>query len=72
VRVVTIKPGFVDTPMTAAVEKNALFTSPEAVAKGIVRAIDKGREVVYLPPFWRGIMLVIRALPEPLFKRLKL
>lgn len=72
VRVVTIKPGFVNTPMTAGVKKNALFASPEGVAKGIVSAIDRGREVVYLPSFWRGIMFVIRAIPEPLFKRLKL
>lgn len=72
VRVVTIKPGFVDTPMTAGVEKNALFASPEAVAKGIVAALEGGRDVVYLPGFWRLIMLVIRALPERLFKRLNL
>lgn len=72
VRVITIKPGFVDTPMTAGVKKNALFAAPEAVAKGIVSAIDRGREVVYLPSFWRGIMFLIRAVPEPLFKRLKL
>lgn len=72
VRVLTIKPGFVDTPMTADVKKNALFASPEGIAKGIVSAIDRGREVVYLPSFWRGIMLMIRAVPEPLFKRLKL
>jgi len=72
VRVVTIKPGFVDTPMTANVKKNALFAAPETVAKGIVRAVDRGDEVVYLPPFWRGVMALIRAVPEPLFKRLKL
>ncbi len=72
VRVITIKPGFVDTPMTAEIKKNALFASPEAVAKGIVSAIDRGRDVVYLPPFWRGVMLIVRAVPEPLFKRLNL
>lgn len=72
VRVVTIKPGFVDTPMTAEIKKNALFASPEAVAKGVVSAIDRGREVVYLPSFWRGVMLIVRAVPEPLFKRLNL
>lgn len=72
VRVITIKPGFVDTPMTAEVKKNALFASPEAVAKGIVSALDRGRDVVYLPAFWNLIMLIIRAIPEPLFKRLKL
>ena len=72
VRVVTIKPGFVDTPMTAGIKKNALFASPEAVARGVVSAIDRGRDVVYLPPFWRGVMLIVRAVPEPFFKRLNL
>lgn len=72
VHVLTIKPGFVDTPMTAEVKKNFLFAKPEGVATGIIKAIDKKREVVYLPFFWRWLMLVICALPEPLFKRLKL
>ncbi len=72
VRVITIKPGFVDTPMTLEVKKNALFAAPDTVGRGIVRAIDGGREVVYLPAFWRLIMLAVRAVPEPLFKRLKL
>ena len=72
VNVVTLKPGFVDTPMTANIAKNALFASPETVARGIVKAIDDKREVVYLPGFWRAVMFVVRAVPEPLFKRLKL
>ena len=72
VAVVTVKPGFVDTPMTAGVKKNALFATPEQVARGIVRAADRGADVVYLPGFWRLIMFVIRCVPERLFKRLKL
>ena len=72
VSVITIKPGFVDTPMTADIDKNALFAQPERVAAGIVKAVEQKREVVYLPPFWRAIMLLIRAVPEPIFKRLKL
>jgi len=73
VDVVTIKPGFVDTPMTAAIaNKGALWATPERVAAGIVRAIDRRRSIVYLPGFWRVIMLVIRTIPEPLFKKLKL
>lgn len=70
VRVVTIKPGFVDTPMTAHIRKNPLFASPGAVARGIMRAVDGNADVVYLPFFWRFIMLLIRTLPERLFKRL--
>jgi hypothetical protein len=72
VRVLTIKPGFVDTPMTAALPKGPLFASAETVARGIVRAMDKGKDVVYLPFFWRPIMALIKALPEDVFKKLKL
>jgi len=73
VTVLTIKPGFVDTPMTAGIaNKGALWARPERIAAGIVKAIDGGRNIVYLPWFWRWIMLVIRHIPEPLFKKLKL
>jgi len=72
VAVVTVKPGFVDTPMTAAMKKNPLFASPEAVARGIVRAVDARQDEVYLPDFWRPIMFLIRGIPERVFKRLKL
>lgn len=72
VSVLTIKPGFVDTPMTAHVKKGILFASPETVAQGIVRAIDRKKDVVYVPGFWRPIMWLIRSLPERIFKRLPL
>ena len=72
VAVLTIKPGFVDTPMTAHLKKGLLFASPERVAAGIDRAIRRRKDVVYLPGFWYWIMLVIRLLPEFIFKRLKL
>lgn len=72
VQVLTIKPGFVDTPMTAAFSKGALWAQPADVARGIVAAIDKGRDEVYLPGFWRLIMLVIRHIPEFVFKKLSL
>ena len=72
VQVITVKPGFVDTPMTAHVKKNALFASPERVAEGILHAVDRDRDQVYLPGFWRPIMFAVRAVPEWLFKRLKL
>lgn len=72
VQVLTIKPGFVDTPMTAQFKKGALWATPEAIAACIARAIEKRRNVVYAPWFWAGIMLVIRSVPESLFKKLKL
>ena len=72
VQVLTIKPGFVDTPMTAAFKKGALWAQPGDVARGIIAAIDTGRDEVYLPGFWRLIMLVIRHIPEFIFKKLSL
>jgi decaprenylphospho-beta-D-erythro-pentofuranosid-2-ulose 2-reductase len=72
VSVVTVKPGFVDTPMTAAFPKGPLWARPERVAQGIVDAIDRGSNTVYLPGFWWPIMLIIRAIPERLFLRLSL
>lgn len=72
VTVITIKPGFVDTPMTRDFRKGALWAKPEAIAHGIVRAADRRASVVYLPRFWWLIMLVIRHIPEFIFKRLKL
>lgn len=73
VSVVTIKPGFVDTPMTAHIApKGRLWASPDQIAEGIVNAVERKRDVVYLPGFWRPIMFVIRHIPEGVFKRLKL
>jgi short-subunit dehydrogenase len=72
VQVLTIKPGFVDTPMTAAFPKGLLWAQPEQIACGIVKAVDKKSDEVYLPGFWRLIMLLIRHIPESLFKKLSL
>lgn len=72
VNVLTIKPGLVDTPMTSAFHKTVLWAKPEWVAQGIVRAIDRRRAVVYLPWFWRWIMLAIRLIPEFVFKRIEI
>ena len=71
IRVLTLKPGFVDTPMTAALPKTPLFATAAQIGSGIVRAVDAGRDgVVYLPWWWRFIMLVVKSLPERVFKRL--
>nr|MCA8835509.1 SDR family NAD(P)-dependent oxidoreductase [Pseudomonadota bacterium] len=72
VKVVDIKPGFVDTPMTAGIKKGLLWAQPETIAKGIIRAIDKNKASVYLPWFWIGIMTIIRMIPEFVFKKIKL
>jgi len=68
VQVLTIKPGFVATPMTAHVPRNRLFATPEQVAHGILKAIRTRKDVVYVPWFWRPIMAIIKAVPERIFK----
>ncbi len=72
VTVVTVKPGMVDTPMTASMKKGLLFAQPGKVGKGVYEAMMKGKEVVYLPWFWRPIMLIIKIIPEPIFKKLSI
>lgn len=72
VQVLTIKPGFVDTPMTAAFDKGPLWATADKVAMDIDRAFSKKRNVVYSPGFWLLIMTIIRSIPEVLFKRLSL
>ena len=72
VAVVTLKPGFVDTPMTAAFAKGPLWISSDRAGRIIVRAIRKGKTTVYVPGFWRWIMAVLRVVPQRLFARLDL
>lgn len=74
VQVLTVKPGFIDTPMTAHLPKKPaiLWASAEQVSALIVRAWRKKKSVVYTPGFWRYIMWVIVAIPESIFKRLSL
>ncbi len=72
VRVVTVEPGFVDTPMTAHLPKNALYASPDKVGADIHRAMQHGADVLYTPFFWRYIMLALKLVPERLFKRLSI
>lgn len=72
VRVVTIKPGFVSTPMTAAMKKGFLWASPASVGRAIARAMISGTPVLYVPWFWRWIMVIIKLIPEPVFRRLQL
>lgn len=72
VSVVTIKPGFVATPMTAAFKKGILWASSNAIARSIEHAMDRGTPIVYAPWFWRPIMWVIRSVPEFMFRRLRL
>jgi len=73
VRVLTVKPGFVATRMTAGMKLPAVLTAqPDEVARAVIRAQEQGRDVVYVRPIWRLIMTVIRVLPESLFKKLSI
>ncbi|HTV14922.1 MAG TPA: SDR family oxidoreductase [Acidobacteriaceae bacterium] len=72
VQVLTIKPGFVATPMTAHLKQNALFAQPAQVGRHILRAIGKRKDVAYVPPFWRLIMLVVRSVPGRIFKKMNM
>lgn len=72
VRVVTIKPGFVDTGMTYGLPGVSRAWSPAAAGEAVARAVERGRDVAYVPWFWRWIMLLIRLVPERIFKRLRL
>jgi short-subunit dehydrogenase len=71
VRVITIKPGPVATPMTAHLPRNRPFASPERVAKDIYATLEKrSPDVVYTPGYWRYIMRGLRVLPEPILRKL--
>jgi len=72
VRVLTIVPGFVDTPMTASFPKSALWSHPERVGTDIRQALDGGFGVIYTPWYWRWIMALIRMVPERLFVKTRL
>lgn len=74
VHVVTVKPGFVDTSMTWGLVSpdSPIVASPDKVANDILSAINKRKNVVYTPWFWRWIMLILRSVPEFVFKRLSL
>jgi decaprenylphospho-beta-D-erythro-pentofuranosid-2-ulose 2-reductase len=73
VKIVLIKPGPTDTPMTAHLKaQGAKLTPAEEVAKGIIKAINRGQAVVYAPAKWRLIMWVIRHLPSFIFHKLNI
>ena len=72
IHVLTVKPGFVDTPMTEGLEGLFLVASPERVANDILRAYNRRKDVIYTPWFWRWILTIIRLIPERFFKKLSL
>jgi short-subunit dehydrogenase len=67
---VCVKPGFVKTGMTAALKPPPFAGEPEVVARGVLRAIDAGKPLVYVPGIWRQVMWVIRRLPRFVMRRI--
>jgi short-subunit dehydrogenase len=73
VHVVTVKPGFINTRMTEGLKlPKPLTAEPAHLSKAIFKAVKKKRDVIYVLPVWRLIMLIIRNIPEGIFKKLKL
>ena len=72
VRVVTFKPGFVDTAMTFGKPRMFLLASAEAAGRALAKALEGGPDLVYFPWFWKWIMVLIRTIPERIFKKMKL
>jgi len=70
--VVTVKPGFVDTAMTWGLDGMFLVASPDDVARDILKAVQKRRNTIYTPFFWRYIMLIITHIPEAIFKKMSI
>ncbi len=70
--VMTVKPGFVDTAMTWGLPGMFLVARPEEVAESCLAGLSKGRNVLYVPWFWIGIMTIIRTVPERIFKKLSI
>lgn len=71
VHVVDIRPGLVDSPMTARFKKGPLWSTPDAVAERVVKGIARKQHTVFAPGYWRFIMLVVNCIPEGIFKRMK-
>jgi decaprenylphospho-beta-D-erythro-pentofuranosid-2-ulose 2-reductase len=71
VHVLVARPGFVHTRMTRGLDPAPLSTTPQAVARVVLDGLDRGAHTVWAPPSLRGLMLVVRMLPRPLFRRMK-
>lgn len=68
-RTLCVKPGFVRTGLTDGLPEPPFAADPEVVARTVVRAIERGRPVVYAPPVWRAVMAVVKALPRTVLRR---
>ena len=69
-RTVCVKPGFVKTSMTAGLKAPPFAGEADTIAPAVLKAIDRGRPIVYVPGIWRWVMLVIRLLPRAVMRRI--
>jgi decaprenylphospho-beta-D-erythro-pentofuranosid-2-ulose 2-reductase len=72
VKVVTIKPGPVDTPLTKGLDKLPMVISATDAARQIIAASEKGKRIAYVPGKWRPVMAVIRSIPSPVFQKMNI
>ena len=73
IKIISIKPGPTDTPMTASFKQKGMkMASPKEVAEMIIDGIAKGKEVIYAPGKWQLIMLVVQHIPSAIFNKLKI
>jgi short-subunit dehydrogenase len=71
IKIITLKPGVIESPMTSHMPKSPLMAGSDKAGKLIYQAIEKGTEVAYVPGFWKPIMGVIKSIPEGIFKKLE-
>jgi decaprenylphospho-beta-D-erythro-pentofuranosid-2-ulose 2-reductase len=71
VRVLVVRPGFVKTKMTLGLQAPALTTTPQAVAAAVLAGLDRGAHTVWAPRSLRWLMLVMKLIPRPLFRRIE-
>jgi decaprenylphospho-beta-D-erythro-pentofuranosid-2-ulose 2-reductase len=69
-RVMIVRPGFVHTKMTEGLEPAPLATTPDAVADAIVHGIERGSEIIWVPPALRAVMSGLRHVPRSIFRKL--
>lgn len=73
INIITIKPGFVRTKMTNNIKMNKYLTAtPEKVAKDVHKAWKRKRDIVYTPWYWKYIIIIIKIIPEKIFKKMNL
>jgi decaprenylphospho-beta-D-erythro-pentofuranosid-2-ulose 2-reductase len=72
VQVLTVRPGFVNTKMTAGLKPAPLSTTPGAVAEATVNAMVAGKELIWVPWSMRYVMIILKLIPRPIFRRLKI